>query len=305
MAPRFSVIMPTHQAAAFIGGTIRSVLDQTCPDFEIVVLDNGSTDGTGEIVAAFGDPRIRYAWQEDSGLPANSRNNAIRMAEGEYLAFLDADDWWSPSKLERVAAVLDADPTLDLVCHDVDIVDPSGRVLVHRAYTLDGRDPYTQLLYRGCFLTTSATTLRRSAALEAGLFDERRDFITVEDYDLWLRVARGGGRFLLLNETLGRYLQHTGGELNRNAERNYDNMWTMLHTHYDRLAATGRLDVAAARTRRLRSGLSTVRVLARGGRLGRAAVRLARLPAELAADGAAYRAAVASAGPRAEGGEAP
>src|SRR5450759_5602253 len=134
MAPRFSVIVPTHQAAAFIGRTLQCVLDQTCADFEIVVLDNGSTDGTEAIVRGFGDPRVRYTWQEDSGLPADSRNKAIRQASGEFLAFLDADDWWAPTKLERVSAVLDEEPEPDLVCNDVDIVDPSGRVLVHRSY---------------------------------------------------------------------------------------------------------------------------------------------------------------------------
>jgi glycosyltransferase involved in cell wall biosynthesis len=291
MAPRFSVIMPTHQAAAFVGRTVQCVLDQTCADWELIVLDNGSTDGTEEIVRGFEDPRIRYAWQEDSGLPADSRNKAIAMASGEFLAFLDADDWWAPEKLKRVAAVLDAEGELDLVCHDVDIVDPSGRVLVHRSYTLDERDAYTQLLYRGCFLTTSATVLRRSRALDAGLFDVRRDFITVEDFDLWLRVARAGARFRLLNETLGTYLVHAGGALNADIERNYDNMFAMLHTHYLPLATAGRLDVRAALVRRTRAGLSALRVLARGGRPGRAAARLFRLPAEIARDRAAYAAA--------------
>jgi teichuronic acid biosynthesis glycosyltransferase TuaG len=291
MAPRFSVIMPTHQAAAFIGRTVRCVLDQTCGDFEIVVLDNGSTDGTEAIVRGFDDPRVRYTWQEDSGLPADSRNKAIRQASGEFLAFLDADDWWAPTKLERVAAVLDGEPALDLVCHDVDIVDPRGRVLVHRSYVLDKRDAYTQLLYRGCFLTTSATVLRRSRALDAGLFDVRSDFLTVEDFDLWLRVARAGARFRLLNETLGTYLVHAGGALNADVERNYDNMFEMLHTHYLPLAASGRLDVRAALVRRVRAGLSTVLALARGGRIGRAVARKLRLPGEIARDRAAYAAA--------------
>ncbi|MDO8962994.1 MAG: glycosyltransferase [Coriobacteriia bacterium] len=291
MAPRFSVIMPTHQAAAFIERTIRCVLDQTCADWELVIVDNGSTDGTDAIVASFDDARIRYAWQEDSGLPANSRNNAIRMATGDFLAFLDADDWWAPTKLERVAAVLDADPAIDLVCHDVNIVDPTGRVLVHRTYVLDQRDAYTQLLHRGCFLTTSATVLRRSRALDAGLFDERRDFLTVEDFDLWLKVARAGARFRLINETLGTYLVHSKGALNADIERNYDNMFAMLHTHYLPLAAAGQLDVSAVLVRRARAGISTVRVLARGRRIRRALARLIRLPAEILADRAAYRAA--------------
>jgi glycosyltransferase involved in cell wall biosynthesis len=298
MAPRFSVIMPTHQAAGFIGRTVSCVLDQTFSDWELVVLDNGSTDATEAIVRGFADPRVRYAWQEDSGLPANSRNNAIRMAEGEYLAFLDADDWWAPEKLARVEAALTAEPSLDLVCHDADVVDPQGRVLGHRAYRLDDRDAYTQLLYRGCFLTTSATVLRRSVALRAGLFDERPDFRTVEDFDLWLRVARAGAHFRLLPETLGTYLVHAEGTSNADVERNYDNMWTMLHTHYLPLAADGRLDVRLALGRRYRSGLGLVRALAGGGAPGRAVVRTARLLLnEAPSDRATYGAARAGGRP--------
>jgi glycosyltransferase involved in cell wall biosynthesis len=289
MAPRFSVIMPTHQAAAFIERTVQCVLEQTWTDWELVVVDNGSTDGTEAIVRGFDDSRVRYHWQEDSGLPANSRNVAIRMAGGDFLAFLDADDWWAPEKLERVAETLDTDPATDLVCHDMDVVDPQGRVLGKRSYSLDERDAYTQLLYRGCFLTTSATTLRRSRAVEVGLFDEHPDFRTVEDFDLWLKVARAGGRFLLLNETLGAYLVHPGGALASDVERHYENTWTMLHTHYAPVAAAGSLDVRAALWRRTRSGLSLVRALATARRPLRAAARLVRLPRDLLGDAAAYR----------------
>ncbi len=289
MPPRFSVIMPTHQAASFIGRTIGSVLGQTLADWELVIVDNGSTDGTDAVIEEFDDPRIRYRWQEDSGLPANSRNNAIRQAVGTYVSFLDADDWWAPDKLARVAETLDQDPALDLVCHAVDVVTPDGAVVGRRAYTLDERDAYTQLLYRGCFLTTSATTLRRAAAVDAGLFDERRDFATVEDFDLWLKVARAGGRFRLLEDTLGTYLVHPGGMATANVERNYDNTFTMLATHYLPLAAVGRLDVRRALWRRTRAGLSVVRALAIGGSPGRAAARKLRLPVELTRDWVSYR----------------
>ena len=286
--PRFSVVVPTHQAAALIGDTLGGVLAQTLGDFEVVVVDNGSTDGTEDIVAALDDERISYHWQEDSGLPANSRNVGISMAEGDFVAFLDADDSWTLGKLERVAATLDADPGLDVVCHDVEIVAPDGTVTGRRDYRLDDRDPYAQLLYRGNFLTTSAMTVRSNVLERHGGFSERPDWVTAEDFDLWLRIARDGGRFALVTETLGRYLVHPGGA-SANLVRHCDNTLAMLDTHYVALAAAGRLDVRAALWRRTRSRLAEVRDLSRRGEAAAASRVLAALPAERVAAGVRYR----------------
>jgi glycosyltransferase involved in cell wall biosynthesis len=287
-APRFSVVVPTHQAAAFIGDTLGGVLAQTFQDFEVVVVDNGSTDGTDEIVDGLGDDRIHYRWQEDSGLPANSRNVGISMATGEYVAFLDADDSWTLEKLERVEAALQADPGLDVICHDVEIVAPDGSVTGMRAYALEDGDPYAQLLYRGNFLTTSATTVRRSVLERHGGFSERSEWVTTEDYDLWLRIARDGGHFAMLAETLGRYLVHPGGA-SANLVRHYDNTLAMLDTHYLALAAEGRLDEKAALWRRTRSRAAEARDLTRKGDAAGAAKVLAALPGERMAAIARYR----------------
>jgi teichuronic acid biosynthesis glycosyltransferase TuaG len=286
--PRFSVVIPTHQAAAFIGRTIACVLGQTFQDFEIVIVDNGSTDGTDAIVAAIGDPRITYRWQEDSGRPANTRNVAISLATGEYVAFLDADDLWRPAKLERVASTLDADPSLDLVAHSVDMVTPDGAVVGRRAFALEPGDPYAQLLYRGNFLSTSAVTARRTRLLDEDCFDERDDYITSEDYDLWLRIARDGGRFAVLTEILGDYTVHPGGA-SANLARHYDNQFHVLDAHYGALAAAGKLDVRAALHRRTRARLAMVRDLALGGRSATALRYLARIPGERSAAARSWR----------------
>ena len=272
-APRVSVVIPTHQAAGLIGQTIRGVLAQTFRDFEIVVVDNGSTDGTDAVVAAIGDARIRYHWQKDSGLPANSRNVGVRLATGEYVAFLDADDFWYPFKLERVMAAFDADPGLALVCHDV-WVTRDGRRLKLRGYSPDVARIFDQLLYVGNFVTTSAVTARRDALLDAGLFDERRAYLTVEDYDLWLKVARRGGRFLFIREPLGEYVQYAGS-MSKNIERHYDNMVGVADAHFAEEAVLGRLDPRRAWRRVVRAQLGLVRDLAKGGVFGRAVVRAA------------------------------
>ena len=96
--PLVSVIIPTYNSAGYIEEALESVFEQTLQDFEIIVVDDGSTDGTGEVLRKYGD-RIRYIYQENNG-PASARNGGIRVARGEYIAFLDADDLWVSTKLE-------------------------------------------------------------------------------------------------------------------------------------------------------------------------------------------------------------
>ena len=98
--PKVSVVIPTFNRADTIGDSIKSVLEQTFKDFEVIVVDDGSTDGTESVVAAFGDSRIKYIMQDNAGACA-ARNNGIRHANGEYIAFQDSDDYWMPRKLER------------------------------------------------------------------------------------------------------------------------------------------------------------------------------------------------------------
>ncbi len=279
-APTFSVVIPTHQSRDLVVGAIRSVLAQTDADFEIVIIDNGSTDGTDAAVSAIKDVRIEYRWQEDSGLPADSRNKAVEAAAGEWIAFLDADDTWRPTKLSRVRAALEADPGLDGVCHDVDVVGPDGARTGQRAYRLDSRPAWEQLFYRGNFLTTSAMTVRASALRAAGGFDTRSDYLTVEDYDLWLRLAETGSRFAIVPETLGEYLVHPGGASNR-LVRHYDALMRVFDEHAMRAAKRGQLDVSAALARRRRSRFAEIRDLVRRTSLGDALHVLVALPGEI------------------------
>ena len=281
VAPTFTVVIPTHQSSDFVVAAIRSVLAQTDPDFEIIVIDNGSTDGTDTAVAAIGDPRIEYRWQEDSGLPAESRNKGVAAAAGEWIAFLDADDTWRPGKLARVRCVLEADPGIDMVCHDVDVVGPDGTRTGERAYRLDDRSSWEQLFYRGNFLTTSAMTVRTSAIRAAGGFDTRPDYFTVEDYDLWLRLAEAGSRLAIVPEVLGAYLVHPGGASNR-LQRHYDALMRVFDDHAVRAAARGQLDARAAIARRRRSRYAEIRDLALRGSLADALRILVALSGETA-----------------------
>ena len=188
--PTVSVIIPTYNRASMLREAIQSVLDQTYSDFEIIVVDDGSTDNTGDVVSVFSDTRIRYVFQENRGR-SNARNHALSLARGEYIAFLDSDDLFLPSKLGIQVKALEDNPDYGMVYSHALRVDNQGRAIAGRRYPrikLSGRI-YPELLYtRGSIITTPSVVMRSAILNEIGGFDERMDIC--EDLDLWRRVAR-------------------------------------------------------------------------------------------------------------------
>ena len=224
--PTVSVVVPTHNRAHLIGETLRSILTQTLQDFEVIVVDNGSTDGTDRVVAALADPRIRYHWQEDSGLPANSRNVGIRMARGRYIAFLDSDDLWLPRKLALQVEFMEAHPEVAFTCTNAVAFDGNGIHGRLNKVTLAGRRTARHLLL-GNFITTLTVMVRRSCLEVVGLFNEDPALRTVEDFELWLRLA---ARFPVayLPEVTARHRLHEGGLVNVNWVANLERAIPML-----------------------------------------------------------------------------
>jgi len=204
VAPYFSVIIPCYNVAESVLPTLKSVGAQTIRDFEVIAVDDGSTDDTAGVLQAFeADFPMRIVSQENKGL-GGARNAGIAEARGDFLAFLDADDLWEPGKLERVRQVLE-ETGCDLVCHDEFFVQ-GGTVL--REHRYGPRSRYLELLFEGNCLSPSAVTVRRGLVTDAGGFTEDRRGHGIEDYDLWMRLARDGCRFNFLHETLGSYILH-------------------------------------------------------------------------------------------------
>ena len=179
-----SVIIPAYNAKNYIRETVESALGQTYRNYEIIVVDDGSTDGTGEILKDYQD-RIIYL-RKDNGGPASARNMGIKKSRGELIAFLDADDVWLPDKLEKQVKFLEENPQIHLLFTAV-IGYEDGRVYPVEENRLRG-SIFHQLL-KGNFITTSTVMVRREC-LEEELFDEDRNLISVEDYNLWLRLSR-------------------------------------------------------------------------------------------------------------------
>lgn len=180
------------------------MLAQTFTDFEVIVADDGSTDGTDAAVAALADPRLRYLRLPRAGAPAPTRNAGVRASGGELVAFLDSDDVWKPEKLAQDVAFLDAHPEVAAVFSDLEKVDGARYVPSFMAETavfarwraalapgqsvaLDARRLYLCLLQEVPILP-SAFTIRRAALERFGVFDEA--WTTFEDWELFLRVAR-------------------------------------------------------------------------------------------------------------------
>lgn len=231
MKPFFSVVIPTYNRAEKLKRTIDSVVSQTFSDFEILVMDDGSTDGTRAMMGSPLDARIRYEWASNSGGPATPRNRGIDLARADWICFLDADDLWHPGKLERTARAIRECPTADLFCHDVVSYMPgSDRKSVSKCGPFE-KELYRVMLLEGNQVITSATTVRRDFLNRHALrFNTSSDYVIVEDFDLWLRVALNGGRFRRIREPLGDYLLGDDS-ISADLTRSQRNLITLLREH--------------------------------------------------------------------------
>lgn len=226
--PKVSIITPTYNRTDMLGQAIQSVLDQDFTAWELIVVDDGSRDPTREIVAGFTDPRIRYIYQENKGLPG-ARNTGIRNARGQYIAFLDSDDLFLSHKLMEETATLDRRPDLGLVACGHLEVDRELRVLREvRPWQSHPQLNLTTWLLT-CPLVVSTVLVRREWLERVGLFDEQMRY--VEDWDLWLRLSYAGCRMEWLKRPLCCYRIH-GSTMTRNVQLMKAGMLAMFDKFY-------------------------------------------------------------------------
>lgn len=179
-----SVIIPTFNRRDFLGPAIESVLSQSYKDFELLVVDDGSDDGTDEFVAQYGN-KVRYLYQDNLGVAA-ARNTGIKAARHDLLAFLDSDDQFAPDKLEVQAAAMGLEPEF-LVSHTDEIWYRNGKHLNQKdRHARQGGDIFGRCLEL-CAVGMSTAMVRRRLFAEIGPFDQQLS--CCEDYDLWLRVS--------------------------------------------------------------------------------------------------------------------
>jgi GT2 family glycosyltransferase len=218
-APLVSVIIPCYNQGHFLGAAIESCLRQTLRDIEVLVVDDGSTDGTEFVAraAADRDARVKVTSGPNAGLGA-ARNRGLAQAQGQYVNFLDADDLLLPTKLERQLDILESSPDVGLVLCDVQLVDGNdrplpGRLRLDRIEHPDG--VFEALLEAGLF-PPHVPLVRSELVARAGGFIEDRTLAGHADYLLWLTIALQGARVATVPESLAAYRQ-TGSSMSTDA----------------------------------------------------------------------------------------
>lgn len=256
MKPKVSVVIPAYNAEAFLAETIRSVMAQSYRDYEVVVVDDGSSDHTLQVAKSF-EPRVR-AFRKENGGPASARNMAINNTSGEYIAFLDSDDLWVEKKLALQVSFLDDNPSIRLTFGEAWMFsEKAGERTVTGKIGYTGEASFRLLLF-GDYIPSSTVMVRRSCVDAVGLLNESRELIAVEDYEYWMRIARAFP-IAAIPEPLAWYriregnLMGDGQDINkgltrsiaalREMERHYPLVWT--EQQVDRELLLARLHIRA------------------------------------------------------------
>ncbi len=205
--PKVSVIIPTYNRADLLPRAIDSVSNQTFKDFELIVVDDGSTDNTKEIVMEYQkkDERIKYLWEENSGGPAKPKNTGIKNSQGEYIAFLDSDDEWFLKKLEKQLKLFESSNTLGFVSCNALIIDENNNNNRRWEYNSPKNKDFISLLEGNKIWSCSSVIIKKDIFERMGFFDENLNF--GEDWEMWLRITKRYN-FDFVYEPLIKYYLH-------------------------------------------------------------------------------------------------
>jgi glycosyltransferase involved in cell wall biosynthesis len=266
-SPKVSVIIPTYNCARYIVQTVESVFAQTYADFELIVIDDGSTDNTRDLLAPYiAANRLIYLHQQNAG-ESVARNNGIRHAHGEYIAFLDSDDWWTPDKLALQVPALDAAPQAVMAYTYSFAVDNDGQPIRFRggnrmSWGQPGLHEMFETLVVGNVIANPNTVLARTAALlQTTLFDEEIEW--GEDWRLWLQLAQMGPFLFTPAETACYRMRRPGRRLEIEASDEFvtqneiilQRTFEAVKQHHADKAAWLRLEPTAFRELYIRSAI--------------------------------------------------
>ena len=201
--PNVSVIIPTYNRAKLIKRAVDSVLAQTYNDYEIIIIDDGSTDGTQDILKDY-HHSIRYIYKENEGISA-TRNRGIKEAKGKYLAFLDSDDQWFPDKLAVQVNLMEKNHNLGIVCSKMNILNGKGEKIGTKPEQKTGKN-FRELLEIGGDLPTSTVMARKECFDKVGVFDELLP--PMEDFEMWVRIASQYDIYTVPDKVFALYYRH-------------------------------------------------------------------------------------------------
>ena len=212
-SPLVSIIIPTYNNAEFLGKALKSVIDQTYSSWEAIVIDNNSTDKTDEVVNKFQDTRIKYFKISNYGIIAKSRNFGINVAKGEWIAFLDSDDWWTEDKLE--VCLNNVNENVDFIYHKLEIIYDNSYFFPKQKKFL-GRELNKPILNdlligeikKGNAIGNSSVLVRKNILKGIGGISENKKMVASEDFNAWLKIAEITDQFKFIKNCLGYYLVH-------------------------------------------------------------------------------------------------
>ncbi|MFT5728839.1 MAG: glycosyltransferase involved in cell wall biosynthesis [Desulforhopalus sp.] len=217
MKPQVSVVITCYNYGKYLAGCVESVLCQTYQNIEIIIIDDGSTDNSNEVVQEYlSNPLIKYIRQENAG-QANAKNAGIQAATGDFIAFLDADDLWESTKLEKQMPMF-SETTVGVVYSRARFIDEEGRGLdlkVEGKYLKPRSGRVTEFLFFDNFVPFSSAVLRRECVEKVGEFDE--SLLMGIDWDLWLRISTRY-LFVQVDEPLLIYRVGHPGQMSKNVE---------------------------------------------------------------------------------------
>jgi glycosyltransferase involved in cell wall biosynthesis len=211
--PMVTIVVPTYNHVNYLKKALESIQAQTYHNYEIVVVDNHSTDGTEDYIKTLQIQNLKYLKIENNGIIARSRNHGVANSTGEYLAFLDSDDFWEPTKLMECIDYM-VTREIKALCHGEQwYYETTGKTRNIR-YGRTKIQTMKQLFMHGNCISTSAVIMQKDVFSLAGGFDENPDLVTVEDYDLWLKLAKCQIYFSFIDQILGTYRIHSMNTIN-------------------------------------------------------------------------------------------
>ena len=229
--PFFSVIITNYNCEQFIYKSVNSVIQQTFKNFELIIIDNHSKDRSLKIIKSFKDPRIKIFLISNSGIIAKSRNYGIKIAKGEWIAFLDSDDYWFSDKLSKVFKCISFRKKKHVFCHNEKLKYLEKNENVNSCYGPYTKNFYKTLLLNGNKLSLSASIVNRSFLKKNDiLFRENKEYVTAEDYDFWLNLSFNNAKFFFIKNQLGVYNIHNNS-MSYNTHVHFKNILNVLRDH--------------------------------------------------------------------------
>lgn len=212
----FSIVIPTYNRADKLKRALLSLKSQSLQEFEVIVCDDGSSDDTKSVALSFqNDLDIKYIYLENSGGPAKPRNFGIKKAQYDWICLLDSDDWWYKDKLNEMKIAIQ-NFSSEVFYHDFEVYSGNKYVPCGKFYTRRlNKNAYLELLVYGNGIAVSSAVIKKEIILELGGFDE--NLLTMEDYDLWLRLAKTGVKFTYISKYLGAYWINDNDHMSANA----------------------------------------------------------------------------------------